>query len=227
MSHTHRGDAGSHGGMGAQAISGNDVPAGQDVPVASILNTFAGDQQSELLEMLHVPLLHGGVKEVLLLASCATTSAASFAVACCVLAVCAGVLEMLRLLLWWVESQFTSGGEGLPRPITCDCKHCTSLSLSVASAGERRHYDAIHDTSSSSKASIPQAAPPPALSPVARQLCWGFVGSLHFLIYVVATLLMLIAMTMNIYLILSMGVGAALGKMIAVYIRKRLMATSK
>ncbi|KAK8733809.1 hypothetical protein OTU49_006181 [Cherax quadricarinatus] len=90
-------------GVPSTADSQHNTPGGgggQHDFVDSILDSFGGGQQShELLEMLHVPLLHGGVKEVLLFASFATTSTASFTLACFLLALCAGILEGLRLLL--------------------------------------------------------------------------------------------------------------------------------
>lgn len=47
-------------------------------------------------------------------------------------------------------------------------------------------------------------------------------GVLNLLIYLSSTLLMLIAMTMNIYLILSMGIGASCGKVATLFARRRI-----
>lgn len=213
-------------GVPSTADSQHNAPGGgggQHDFVDSILDSFGGGQQShELLEMLHVPLLHGGVKEVLLFASFATTSTASFTLACFLLALSAGILEGLRLVLWWVESRYTRDCQAATHKLACECKHCTSLTLSVAGNGERKNYDAIHDSRASSESSSAPLTPAlPHLSHLARHLWWVSVGFLHFIIYVIATLLMLIAMTMNIYLIVSMGAGAAIGKMITICVRSR------
>ncbi|XP_045581907.1 uncharacterized protein [Procambarus clarkii] len=177
--------------------------------------------------MLHVPLLHGGVQEVLLFTSFTTSTAASFTLACFLLALCSGLLEMLRLLTWWVERRYTGEEQGAPRQDACACKHCTSLTIPVTGEGERKNYDAIHDDDMGARpaSTTPLTSPASQHSRRTRHIYWVFVGFLHFLIYVIATLLMLVAMTMNIYLIISMGAGAAAGKMITICVRRRLAYT--
>ncbi|KAK3892242.1 hypothetical protein Pcinc_003863 [Petrolisthes cinctipes] len=200
-------------------------------PVDSLLGSFPGAEQNQLLEMLHMPLLHGGVREVLLLAPLTTTSPASFALACFVLALSAGLLELLRLLLWWVEGQYTSGTERIPPASICLCKQCIGTPWCN---NERKGYEAIHDLHANQRPT-PTPTPTPTdqatpLSPkttgtstAIRQACYACAGMLHLLTYLASTLLMLIAMTMNVYLILSMGVGGALGKLASLALKRKLL----
>ncbi|XP_037793603.1 uncharacterized protein LOC119589098 [Penaeus monodon] len=196
------------------------MAGGHESHVNGILDGWGGEEQ-ELLGMLHVPLLHGGVKEVLLLPSLSTASPGSFALACVLLALCTALVEVLRLAAWWVENRRINKPGRQTRGGTCDCKHCTSVTVSLRGVTEGKQYNAIHDANSGESLSMQ----PPSSSPLSarRTGLWLTVsGVLHLLIYLTSTLLMLIAMTMNVYLILSMGVGASCGK-IAILIARRRM----
>ncbi|XP_042227744.1 uncharacterized protein LOC121870063 isoform X2 [Homarus americanus] len=209
MSHDHLGHAAT-GGM-----------EGHESPVSSILDTIIGSQQTELLEMLHVPVLHTGVNEVLLLSSFTTNSPGALAFACFLLVIFAILLEVLRLLLWWAENKFMTGGE--TARASCDCKHCTSLTVSLPGAGDRKNYSAIHDTQDSTESSNTLTTQPSPMSSSIRHMFLGTAGLLQFVIHVASLLFMLIAMTMNVYIILSLGVGSALGKVITIIARKILL----
>nr|XP_027226866.1 uncharacterized protein LOC113818867 isoform X2 [Penaeus vannamei] len=161
------------------------MASGHEGHMDDLLGGWGGEEQ-ELLGMLHVPLLHGGVKEVLLLPSLSTASPGSFTLACFLLALCTALVEVLRLGAWWVESRKINKPGRQSRGGACECKHCTSVT-------------------------------------VRRIGLWLAVsGVLNLLIYLSSTLLMLIAMTMNIYLILSMGIGASCGKVATLFARRRI-----
>ncbi|XP_063596423.1 uncharacterized protein LOC134773216 [Penaeus indicus] len=194
-----------------------EMPGGHESHMDGLLDGWGGEEQ-ELLGMLHVPLLHGGVKEVLLLPSLSTASPGSFTLACILLALCTALVEVLRLAVWWVENRRinkqTRGG-------TCECKHCTSVTVSLRGVAEGKQYNAIHDANSGESLSI-QSSSNSSLSARRTGLWLAVSGALHLLIYLTSTLLMLIAMTMNIYLILSMGVGASCGKIATLIARRRM-----
>lgn len=203
--------------------SNAEVQGGHNSHMPKIFDDMSDRQETELLEMLHMPILHGGVNEVLLLSSLATDSASSFALACLVLVVCVTLLELLRLLAWWVENQYSGGGS--MTAATCGCKQCNSLASSV---GDRKHYDAIHDSSiRRGEAASPVDTTVTTQTSSSRWMIWACVGGLQFLVYLISIFLMLIAMTMNIYLIISMAVGSMIGKMTAVCVRKKLMEARK
>ncbi|XP_064114040.1 uncharacterized protein LOC135220643 isoform X2 [Macrobrachium nipponense] len=164
-----------------QAVSHNEHHA------PSFLDDMDKGEEEKLLGMLHVPILHGGVREVLLLSSLSTDSGLTFTLACIILVVCATLLELFRLLSWWVENKYSGGSSGMGS--SCGCKQCNSLT--------------------------------------AWWVSWISIGLLQFFVYVFSTFLMLIAMTMNIYLIISMAFGSMFGKMTVVLLKKKLMEAHK
>lgn len=224
---SHAGHTEDHN-MEGQGVKGPDG----SFPVGSLLENFPRMQQNQLLEMLHMPLLHGGVREVLLLASLTTTSPASFALACLVLALSAALLDLLRLLLWWVEGQYTSGVDGRPPPApACQCKQCTCWSNSESKEYKAIHDDHHHSLTPSTPTSMSTSTSPlthkitPDLGAI-RHVCYACAGVLHLLTYLASTLLMLVAMTMNVYLILAIGIGSALGRLASLTVKRKLLEAS-
>lgn len=196
------------------------MASGHEGHMDDLLGGWGGEEQ-ELLGMLHVPLLHGGVKEVLLLPSLSTASPGSFTLACFLLALCTALVEVLRLGAWWVESRKINKPGRQSRGGACECKHCTSVTVSLRGVTEGKQYNAIHDANSGESLSV-QSSSNPSLSARRIGLWLAVSGVLNLLIYLSSTLLMLIAMTMNIYLILSMGVGASCGKVATLFARRRI-----
>ncbi|XP_066989152.1 uncharacterized protein [Macrobrachium rosenbergii] len=177
---------------------------------------------SRLLGMLHVPLLHGGIREVLLLSSLSTDNPLTFTFACIILVVSVTLLELFRLLSWWVENKYSGGSSGMGS--SCGCKQCSSLTACI---GERREYDTIHDAGSPSRGESSPHLVVTTPSNIEGWISWVSIGILQFFIYVFSTFLMLIAMTMNIYLIISMAFGSMFGKMTVVLLKKKLMEARK
>ncbi|XP_047482587.1 uncharacterized protein LOC125034712 [Penaeus chinensis] len=199
---------------------GTQMPGGHENHANDLLDGW-GEEEQELLGMLHVPLLHGGVKEVLLLPSLSTASPGSFALACILLALCTAFVEVLRLAAWWVEHRRINKPGKQTRGGACECKHCTSVTVSLRGVAEGKQYNAIHDANSGESLSI-QPSSSSSLSARRTGLWLAASAVLNLLIYLTSTLLMLIAMTMNIYLILSMGVGASCGKVAVLLARRRM-----
>ncbi|XP_042863819.1 uncharacterized protein LOC122248071 [Penaeus japonicus] len=205
--------------VGMQPQPDSPMPDGHESHMGDLLGGW-GDEEEELLGMLHVPLLHGGVKEVLLLPSLSTASPGSFTLACFVLALCTAVVELLRMAVWWVENRRINR-RGEKSRGSCECKHCSSVTVSLRGVTEGKQYNAIHDASSAESLSV-QSTPTSPRSARWTGLWLAVSGLLHLLIYLSATLLMLIAMTMNVYLILSMGIGVACGKVATFLARCRI-----
>uniref|UniRef100_A0A0P4WAR2 Copper transport protein n=2 Tax=Scylla olivacea TaxID=85551 RepID=A0A0P4WAR2_SCYOL len=210
-----------HDAVNPEGLS--DVPA--EYPMSSLLDGLPETQHNQLLEMLHVPLLHGGVKEAFLLPSFTTSDTPSFALACFLLAITACLLELLRLAAWYVEGQYMSDGNSADSS-SCACKQCALSVLSLGS--ERKSYNTMHNIQDvdASSGAIP-AATEPSSSCLCRCLALASVGVLQFFTYLGSTLLMLVAMTMNIFFILSLGVGASLGKLTTLYLKRHLKEARK
>ncbi|XP_045117584.1 uncharacterized protein LOC123508134 isoform X2 [Portunus trituberculatus] len=113
-----------------------------EYPMSSLLDGLPATQHNQLLEMLHVPLLHGGVKEAFLLPSFTTSDTPSFALACFLLAITACLLELLRLVVWYLEGRYMSDGNS--GGSSCACKQCTTLPV-LSIGGERKNYNTIHN----------------------------------------------------------------------------------
>lgn len=203
----------------------SDGPA--EFPMSSLLNGLPETQHNQLLEMLHVPLLHGGVKEAFLLPSFTTSDTQSFALACILLVLTACLLELLRLAVWYLEGSYMTEGSTIGSFSSCACKQCTLPVLSLG--GDRKNYNTMHnvvqdvDTSSDSLPAVTK----PSSSLLRRSVALAGVGVLQLLTYLGSTLLMLVAMTMNIYFILSLGVGASLGKLTALCLKRHLKEVRK
>lgn len=190
--------------------------------VPSFLDDIGKGEEEKLLGMLHVPLLHGGIREVLLLSSLSTDNPLTFTFACIILVVSVTLLELFRLLSWWVENKYSGGSSGMGS--SCGCKQCSSLTACI---GERREYDTIHDAGSPSRGESSPHLVVTTPSNIEGWISWVSIGLLQFFIYVFSTFLMLIAMTMNIYLIISMAFGSMFGKMTVVLLKKKLMEARK
>ncbi|KAG0710826.1 hypothetical protein GWK47_022015 [Chionoecetes opilio] len=225
-----------------------------------------------LLEMLHVPLLHGGVEESFLLPAFTSYSNATFALACILLAITACVLELLRLAESSLEGRFLSEGSA-GGTTACNCKQCiypvlrltsviklpaslkgeillvyrtnsklayhlaksTRVRICLANktiiiisflSGDRRNYNTIHNVVQQELDVPSEAASVPSTEHASRLQRWmslAGVSLLHLIAYHGSTLLMLVAMTMNIYIIFSLAVGATLGKVISLCLKRRLL----
>lgn len=215
MDHTMHGHGHEHGMAGHEGHQPD--PAGMD----SLLDGLPERQHNQLLEMLHVPLLHAGVKEAFLLPAFTTYDDGSFALACILLAVTSCILELLRLAVWWLEGRYLSEGTA-GSTNTCTCKQCTYPVLSGL-GGERKNYNTMHNVNEVDQVSEPVSLPTPRHnSRLYRWTTLTGVGVLTMLTYQGATMLMLVAMTMNIYLIVSLGVGASIGKVISLSMKRRI-----
>ncbi|XP_018019652.1 uncharacterized protein LOC108676122 isoform X2 [Hyalella azteca] len=139
-------------------------------------------------------LLQAGVDEVLLFPWAVTSSAGSLFFACLVLLLVAVALEYLRLLAWWLEAKHGS---------------CTS--------GQRTESDDIAVCNGQK-----MEEPADNSSRTISTLTLGALGVLHTVNYIIATCLMLITMTFNIYLITFIGIGVAIGKIATIFTKRKL-----
>ncbi|XP_018019651.1 uncharacterized protein LOC108676122 isoform X1 [Hyalella azteca] len=169
-------------------------------------------------------LLQAGVDEVLLFPWAVTSSAGSLFFACLVLLLVAVALEYLRLLAWWLEAKHGSCTSG-QRTESDDIAVCNGQKMEepadnssrtiseLLSSKNHSHYDAVD-------ASAPRSTRSPRID--RSTLTLGALGVLHTVNYIIATCLMLITMTFNIYLITFIGIGVAIGKIATIFTKRKL-----
>lgn len=197
---------------------------GHSMPPQQVPNTTMTTLQDDGIltdQMLHLPLLHGGVREILLFPFFATSDDASFALACLILVVVACALELLRLPLSYMDEAYLSEAGSTGAAFACRCKH-TAATQTLISSGDVKNYNTLtSEKEQQQQQQKQQQQEEQHMGSLQRWARLAGVGIMQTLVYLVATLLMLVAMTMNIYIILALSAGSGVGKMVTLWLRRR------
>ncbi|KAF2363351.1 Ctr copper transporter [Trinorchestia longiramus] len=195
-------------------------------------------------------LLQAGVSEVLLFPWAVTDSAASLFFACLCLLLIAVALEYLRLVAWWLEVRY-GAASACPKADGEDIAPCngrkphdetdnSKRTISELLSKDHSSYDAVDSPSSHYKKpskigsrytfhlhSGSHTVVRVLTSKIdSSSISVAALGLLHTVNYIIGTCLMLITMTFNIYIITSIGIGVAVGKIATMFTKRKITGKS-